>query len=131
MGMMFSRFREQMEAMQRMMADTADKVAACATREDLVAMAWELTNEPTDDSTAVAAMKCRCLACGRPKSMMAKMPGIADRHLTEILSSPPLSRAGQRTPGANVRVLLPESARTPSGHSSKPPTKPASARTPR
>jgi hypothetical protein len=131
MGMTFSKFREQMEAMQLMIADTADKLAACATREDLVALAWELTNEQTEDSTAVAATKCRCLACGRPKSMMARMPGIADTHLIEILNSPPLSKTGQRTPGANVRVLFPDSPRTPSRNSSKSPTKPATARTPR
>jgi hypothetical protein len=103
-GMMFSRMAEQMQVLQGMITDTASKVAVCATRDDLMRLTWELTA----DDTSAATQPCKCLACGRHRVVVQRLPGIADSHLIDILNSPPLSKSGPGQPGASVRLLTPD-----------------------
>jgi hypothetical protein len=68
-GMMFNRMAEHMQVMQCMVAETANKVAVCATRDDFIRFARELTGHPETDETPAAVQPCKCLASGdRPEA---------------------------------------------------------------
>jgi uncharacterized coiled-coil protein SlyX len=68
-----------------------DRISHSATRDDLVGMAWELANQNDADNTAVGAVPCRCLACGKPKASLTKANLMADGTLLRMLTCGPLS----------------------------------------
>jgi hypothetical protein len=110
----YKRMNTQLMQMERMMMDAARKLADCATRDELVAIANELSGAIETDDTAIGAVPCRCLACGRPKAM-SRLTKI-DGYLNRVLNCPPLASSSRHAPGATISVYQ--------GQSNKPPATP-------
>jgi hypothetical protein len=97
LGRLYTEIDHRMVSCEQRLAVAEERIAHAATRDDLVGMAWELSNGNDADDTAVGAVPCRCLACGKPRTSLAKANVIADGTLLKMLTCGPLSARGERS----------------------------------
>lgn len=97
---MYQEMSAKIEEMERQMNDTSTILGAARKgfRErggELTPLAIPDGGDCLDENTAIGAFPCRCLACGRPKSMATTPTPTVDNHLWSVLNCPPLGN-GQR-----------------------------------
>ena len=77
-----------------------DQVENCATKEGVMNFIQEINGVENPDGTAIGTVKCRCLACGRPKINMTMK---TDATLLGILGYQPLPQT-PKDPTSTTRV---------------------------
>lgn len=82
------------------MENIEERVESCATKGDVFNVFQEISGADNPDGTAISQIKCRCLACGRPKINLTMK---TDATLLGILGYQPLPQT-PREPKSSARV---------------------------